>query len=283
MILFPNAKINIGLRILRKRPDGYHDVETLMYPIGWSDILEIVPAKGEETTLTVYGGNLADCPMEKNLVMKAYRAVERHVGHLAPVDIYLKKIVPDGAGLGGGSSDAAFTIIGLNKLLGLCLSTEKMARIASEIGADCPFFIYNRPMLATGTGTALKKSNLQLEGIEAILIAKPRTAAVSTKEAYAGVTPREMPEGVSLEASLSCGPAIWKEGAVVVNDFEESIFPIRPEVGALKEKMYVLGAVYAAMSGSGSAVFGLFDNAKMAEKALGMMDGCDVYLSPVGH
>ena len=139
MILFPNAKINLGLDILRRRPDGYHDIETVMIPVPWCDVLEIVPAKGSETTLTV-SGRRVDCPPEKNLVMKAYRALAETV-ELPPVDIFLRKIIPDGAGLGGGSADAAFTLRGLNELFALGLSDSRLAEIAAGLGADCPFFI----------------------------------------------------------------------------------------------------------------------------------------------
>ena len=151
MIAFPNAKINIGLFITARRPDGYHDIATVMMPADWCDILEIVPAKDDVTTLTVTGRSV-DCPPEKNLVMRAYRAMEERY-NLPPVDIFLRKIIPDGAGLGGGSADAAFTITTLDRLFGLGLSADVMAGIAATIGSDCPFFIYNRPMLATGTGT----------------------------------------------------------------------------------------------------------------------------------
>ena len=156
MILFPNAKINLGLNILRRRPDGYHDLEMLMLPVGWADILEIVPAApGEATTLTC-SGRPVDCPPEKNLVMKAWRALKAECPSMPEAAIYLRKIVPDGAGLGGGSSDAAFTLVGLNEVFGLGISRERLAAIAAGIGADCPFFIHNRPMLATGTGTVLE-------------------------------------------------------------------------------------------------------------------------------
>ena len=151
MILFPNAKINIGLNIVSRREDGYHNIETVMYPIGWSDVLEIVPARGNDATLTVTGREV-NCPPEKNLVMKAFRLFQENTG-IGNVDIYLHKIIPDGAGLGGGSADAAFTLIGLNKMFECNLNNEQLAAMAAKIGADCPFFIYNTPMLATGIGT----------------------------------------------------------------------------------------------------------------------------------
>ncbi|MDE6311300.1 MAG: 4-(cytidine 5'-diphospho)-2-C-methyl-D-erythritol kinase [Muribaculaceae bacterium] len=270
MILFPNCKINLGLRITSKRTDGYHDIVTVMVPVGWCDVLELVPSESGKTTLSLSGNALCDCPMEKNLVVKALRATERAVGRELPTDIYLRKIVPDGAGLGGGSSDAAFTILGLNELYGLGLGREEMARIAGEIGSDCPFFIYNRPMLATGRGTDLEGVEICTDGIGGIVVAKGPTEAVSTREAYAGVTPRAMAPGEDLPGALLQDFSKW-EGAVS-NDFEASIFALRPNVKELKDRMLSLGASYVAMSGSGAAVFGLFRNADEAEQAANSLE-----------
>lgn len=280
MILFPNAKINLGLRILRKRTDGYHDIESVLYPVGWCDILEIVPSPDGCTRLEVFGGSDAvmNCPQEKNLVMKAYRAVEKlQLPGFGPAHIFLRKVVPDGAGLGGGSADAAYTIIGLNSVFSLGLSQNEMAEIASGIGADCPFFIYNRPMLATGTGTQLRDTEVNLGGVGCILIAKPSTEAVSTKEAYAGVTPEELRPDENLEHTLSLAPENWSG---VRNDFEDSIFPLRPEIAALKRKFEEYGAVYTAMSGSGASVFGLFKDCDRAESLRELLSGSnmDTYL-----
>lgn len=275
MILFPNAKINLGLYITGRRPDGYHDLLTAFYPVGWSDILEIVPAAGSETTLTVTG-RAVDCPAEKNLVMKAYRAVaERY--DVPAVDIYLQKVIPDGAGLGGGSSDAAFTIFGLNNLFSLGMHPEEMAEIAVKIGADCAFFIYNRPMLATGIGNVL--SPIEVPALEhtPILIVKPGEG-VSTKEAYAGVTPR--PVDINLPELLMCTPDEWR--GKLVNDFETTVMEARPAIARVKEQMLAMGAAYAAMSGSGSAVFGVFpdiDSAKLAEMAATEFAGLDYFVS----
>ena len=266
MILFPNCKINFGLSIVNRRPDGYHDIESLMLPVAaWTDILEIVPARGCQTTLTVTG-NAVDCPPEKNLVMKAYRRLDEAYGPLPPVDIYLHKLIPDGAGLGGGSADAAFTLIGLNELLALDLTKEQLAEVAGKIGADCPFFIYNKPMAVSGTGTEMRHAagTALLESM-AIAIVKP-PKSVSTKEAYAGVTPKapgrfRQPYPADI---LEC-PELWREE--VINDFEASVIPQVPEIGEIKEAMYSCGAVYAAMSGSGSAVYGLFPDVNVAERA----------------
>lgn len=274
MILFPNAKINIGLYITSKRPDGYHNLETLFYPVGWSDILEIVPAKGTETTLTVTG-NTVECPPEKNLVVKAYRALNEATP-LPPVDIYLHKIIPDGAGLGGGSSDAAFTLKGLNELFALELSDDALAEIAAGIGADCPFFIYNRPMLAHGIGNEFESCDIDLTG-KTIAIVKPEES-VSTSEAYSGVVPA-LPE-YDLRPALLDDITQWREK--ISNDFERSIFPAHPSIKAVKEKLYELGAEYASMSGSGAAVYGIFNNGsadRLSELLPKLFPGCATFSS----
>ncbi len=261
MILFPNCKINTGLRILRRRPDGYHDIETVMVPVDWTDVLEIVPSESSETTLTVTG-NAVDCPPEKNLVMKAFRALEKHVGTLPPVNIYLRKIIPDGAGLGGGSADAAFTIRGLNEMFNLGLTDDEMAAVVATVGSDCPFFIYNRPMLATGTGTDLEPIELDLSAYS-IVIAKP-CEGVSTAQAYAGVTPTD--KSARITDVISHSVLDWKDR--LMNDFEPSVFAKCTLVAGLKNRLYEYGAVYASMSGSGSSVYALFDDDKLAENAV---------------
>jgi 4-diphosphocytidyl-2-C-methyl-D-erythritol kinase len=260
MILFPNAKINIGLDIVSRRADGYHNISTLFYPIPWKDILEIVPAKGEESTLTVTGRKV-DCPAEKNLVMKAYRKLNEVVP-LPPVDIFLHKVIPDGAGLGGGSADAAFTLVGLNRLFELGLTDEQLAEVAAEIGADCPFFIYNKPMLAEGIGNEFSATDLDLSSYT-IAVIKPEEA-VSTKEAYAGVTPEEPKTAISEAVKREIGE--WKY--TVKNDFERSIFPNHPVIAEIKQHLYDMGAIYASMSGSGSSVYGIFSDspAKVSPK-----------------
>ena len=183
--------------------------------------------------------------------MKAYRALDSVIP-LPPVDIYLHKVIPDGAGLGGGSADAAFTLLGLNELLQLKLPKERLAAIASTVGADCSFFIYNTPMLATGIGDIFTPADIDLSDY-CIAIVKPH-ASVSTREAYSGVTPR-LPS-MPLDMALAMPVESWRDN--VANDFEESIFPSHPEISEVKSMLYDLGAVYASMSGSGASVFGLF-------------------------
>lgn len=250
MILFPNAKINIGLNIIERRADGYHNIETIMFPIKWCDILEIVPSTKDKSTLTVTGRNIY-CPAEKNLVMKAVNLF-KETYNTGNVDIFLHKIIPDGAGLGGGSSDAAFALKGLNEIFNCNIPNAQLAAMASKIGADCPFFIYNEPQLATGIGTEFSPVNINLNSYK-ILVVKPHVN-VPTAKAYSGVTPK-IPSH-NLEQTISLPVDNWKE--YIFNDFEKSVFPKYPEISLLKYKIQQLGATYVSMSGSGSSVYGIF-------------------------
>lgn len=278
MIVFPNAKINLGLNIVAKRPDGYHDLDMVMLPVGWRDILEIVPAKTGVTTLTTTGRPVA-CPPEKNLVYKAWAHLNDWLdGDLPPVDIFLHKIIPYGAGLGGGSADASFTLTALNSLFSLGLDEKTLCDIAATLGADCPFFIYNRPMLCSGTGTDMEPIDVRLDGVTHIVIAKPKGVSVSTAEAYGGVKPQT--PTIYTEAAVTWHtPSEWRN--LLFNGFEPHIFAAKPAIAAIKQRMYDCGAVYASMSGSGSAVYGLFSDAKMADEASGFMADCDVYVGPI--
>ena len=274
MISFPNAKINLGLDILRRRPDGYHDISTVMIPVPWCDVLEAVPATGTDTTLTVSGRGV-DCPQEKNLVMKAYRALEQLV-ELPPLDLYLRKIIPDGAGLGGGSSDASGLLKMLNTMLDLDLSNEQLAEVASTLGADCPFFIADSPMLCTGTGTTMTPIDIPaLEGVS-VLIVKP-AVSVPTAAAYSRVIPalpsRPVEEIVTLPVEQ------WQ--GLLKNDFEPSVFAAYPEVGRVKETIMSLEPLYASMSGSGAAVYGLFPADKLSALSTpataALFPGCEIF------
>lgn len=224
------------------------------------------------TTLTVTGREVA-CPAHKNLVMKAYNALAAEI-YLPPVDIFLHKIIPDGAGLGGGSADAAFTLIALNKLFDLRLSEDTLAAIAATLGADCPFFIYDKPMLATGTGTTLTPINISLTGY-GIIIIKPQVS-IPTAEAYAGVTPATPDVSLS-DIVRTTSPAEWKHS--VKNDFEPTVFNRHPSIAGLKQWFYTEGAIYSSMSGSGSAVYGIFDTGydNLADKLRSICPECDIF------
>lgn len=243
-----NCKINLGLHIVSKRADGYHNIETIFYPIPLADEVIIEPA---DTLQLHEEGILVGEDMEKNLVIKAYRLLEKDF-HLPPVSITLTKHVPFGAGLGGGSSDASHTLLQLNDLFQLNLSKEQLAVYAAKLGADCAFFIYNTPMMATGIGTEFSALDLSLKGYYLALV-KPNVF-VSTADAYRSVTPKE--PTFSLQNLTSTPIAAWKN--VLVNQFEESVFAQFPLIADVKQRLYNAGALYASMSGSGSSVFGIF-------------------------
>ena len=255
MILFPNAKINLGLRILKKRADGFHDIETLFLPIGLSDILEIAEFPEGQTEITITGIELEGSG-EDNLVVKAWRIMNREHG-VPPVKIHLHKIIPVGAGLGGGSADAAFMLKGLNKMFNSGCSPGTLEDYAAEIGSDCAFFIKNQPAIGTGRGEILETMEFD-PGAYEILLVNP-AIHIGSGEAYAGVVPG-IP-GNRLKDLLSKSLVSWQQN--IKNDFENSVFTKYPEIRDLKTKMLDLGAVYASMSGSGSSVYGLFPVGKL--------------------
>lgn len=251
MVLFPNAKINIGLNILRKREDGYHDLETLFYPIGLKDALEFV-GNGKNTVNFESSGIALDIDPEQNIVLKAYRLLQED--HLLPgLDIHLHKVIPYGAGLGGGSADAAFFLKSVNEHFGLKISAERLRHLAGKLGADCSFFLENLPCYATGTGEKLTPVDFSLKGFHLLLVKPP--FGVETKLAYSGVVPAEFP--FDFLAAISGSVKGWED--IIRNDFEPSVFSKFPSIGAIKTRLKGLGATYASMSGSGSSVYGLFD------------------------
>jgi 4-diphosphocytidyl-2-C-methyl-D-erythritol kinase len=251
MILFPNAKINLGLHILSKRADRYHNLETLMHPVELCDILEFLQDTGTEIRFTISGIPVAGI-MENNLVYKAYLLLKNRY-HLPNLKIHLHKIIPAGAGLGGGSSDAAYMLKGLNTHFNLQLSMDEMLDLASSLGSDCSFFIENVPALATGKGEILTPVNNYLKNFK-LLIFSPGFE-VSTAEAYHGAVPNSDRE--SLASILEKDILEWKK--YLVNDFEKSVFRKYPVLGDLKERLYESGAIYASMSGSGSSLYGVFE------------------------
>ena len=252
MITFPHAKINIGLQVTERRPDGYHNLDTVFYPIPLHDALEVIEAKDAEydCKLHLSGVDIAGDP-DSNLVVRAYRLLASDYP-LPPVDIHLHKHIPTGAGLGGGSADASFMLRLLNEMFTLNISTEKLEAYAAQLGADCPFFITGTPVYATGIGNEFHPISLDLSGFYLVVV-KP-DVFVSTKEAYSMIHP-EKPE-VTLDKKIIAPINEWH--STISNDFEKGIFALHPELREIKNKLYQLGAQYAAMSGSGSALFGLF-------------------------
>ena len=256
MVLYPNCKINIGLRIVRKREDGYHDLETIFYPVyGLHDELQV--EKAEEFAF-VQDGLIVDCLPTDNLIYKVYRRMCERYPQIGNVKITFKKNIPFGAGLGGGSSDAAHMAIALNELFALGLTKEQLAAEVRPLGADCPFFIYNTPCYAEGIGDKLMPIQLDLSGLRLVMI-KPN-CGVSTKEAYSGIVPKGTCEHFAplLKPLKPLEPLELLPP--LTNDFEETVCKVHPEIADIKKRLQTAGAVYAAMSGSGSTVFGLFQD-----------------------
>ena len=282
MITHPHVKLNLGLSVLRKRPDGYHDLETLFVPYhGISDTLEIItgddwsatsaslftryapeeiaqaiaPDGSLMVTLARRGG--VDWDPRKDLTAKAYALLAADY-KLPTMKIFLEKTAPVGAGLGGGSSDAAFALRMISELAGLGLSDEVLAGYAARLGSDCAFFVYDRPMLGEGRGEVLTPFELDLSGYD-LRVFVPDGISVSTAEAYKGIVPRAVqshPACLPLREALARPVEEWRD--CLVNDFEATVFAAHPELATLKQRLYDEGAVYASMSGSGSALFGLY-------------------------
>ncbi|MGV3657182.1 MAG: 4-(cytidine 5'-diphospho)-2-C-methyl-D-erythritol kinase [Chitinophagaceae bacterium] len=251
MILFPNCKINLGLHITRKREDGFHDLQTVFYPLPITDALEIISSSQKEkdiefnlTGATIDGGD--------NICIKAYQLLKKDFPQLTSIQMHLHKTIPIGAGLGGGSADGAFTLLLLNKKYGLQLTKKQLIHYALQLGSDCPFFIKNTPCIAGGRGEELEEIQLDLSPFK-IVIVNPGVH-INTGWAFRQLTPKQ-PEQ-PLADVIQKPVAEWKD--FLTNDFEAPIFNAYPEVKAVKEKLYAAGAVYASMSGSGSTVFGLF-------------------------
>ncbi len=252
MIVFPNAKINIGLRVINRRPDGYHNLETLIFPVKLADALEVTPSADGHFGFTSSGISI-DGPIESNLCVRAFKLMQVRYS-LPEVKIHLHKVIPIGAGLGGGSSDAAYTLKLLNRIFSLKLCNNDLRKMADELGSDCSFFIENQPCLAKGRGDLLTPVKHDFKGLH-VLIVKPEIM-VSTAWAYDHVKPsgKHLPEAGEIPEDH----ALWQE--LFENDFEEVVFITWPEIADIKQQMVKSGAVYASLSGSGSAVFGLFKN-----------------------
>lgn len=252
MVVFPNCKINLGLYITAKRADGYHDLETVFYPLSLTDVLEVVPTGDTEPGLEVTGLPVSGVA-DDNLVLRAYNLVKHLFPSRVPsVRIYLHKVIPMGAGLGGGSADAAFMLRLLNDWLALGLSKGELLALALELGSDCPFFIENKPQFATGRGEQMHPLPIDLANYKICLICPE--IHVATKSAFAMIRPQPAPFDLRQLHQLPI--EAWK--AAVSNDFEAPIFRQAPELAAIKAHLYEAGALYASMTGSGSALYGLF-------------------------
>ncbi|MFL5808960.1 MAG: 4-(cytidine 5'-diphospho)-2-C-methyl-D-erythritol kinase [Flavisolibacter sp.] len=254
MIAFPNCKINLGLHILRKRTDGFHDLETVFYPVALQDALEIVqnPTPSADIQLTTSGLSI-DARPEQNICYKAYQLLKNDFLQLPSIKMHLHKVIPSGAGLGGGSSDGAFTLTLLNKKFNLRLTEDQLLRYALQLGSDCPFFIKNQPCYAIGRGEQLEAIPLNLSKYKIILV-NPGIH-IPTGKAFSKIQPSD--ERTSIREIIQKPVEDWK--AFLKNDFEDTVFAEHAGIKNIKEKLYRQGAVYASMSGSGSTVYGLFE------------------------
>lgn len=270
MIVFPNAKINIGLNIVGKRADGYHNIETVFYPINLCDIIEFSLSDTQVSSFNCYPPVTSDD--DDNLVVKAIKLLKEDF-ELPAINVDLVKKIPYGAGLGGGSSDASFTLKFLNGYFKLGLSDDELEVKAAKLGADCAFFIKNRPVMATGIGDVFTSVNLSLSGYSVVVV-KP-DVFVSTKEAFSKVIPHSSARSLMEDVMLPVD--CWKE--FIVNDFEDSVFESHPEIKEIKDKLYLLGADYASMSGSGSSVYGLFKN--IPSDIAKLFDSCYIWASKI--
>ncbi len=270
MIVFPNCKINLGLWVTQRRKDGYHNIQTVMFPVPWCDVLEIVSAKDSGTTITITGIPVGG-EAENNLCYRAWQMLADAFG-IPPVHIHLHKVIPTGAGLGGGSSDASFTLRLLNVLFKLNLDNDALRTFAVKLGMDCPFFIENVPALSTGRGEFLKPVSLYLDGLYLVVVKPP--VHVSTAAAFIGIKPLSREN--SIDEYTDASIEHWRH--TLHNDFENNVFELYPDILEIKNSLYRQGAVYASMSGSGSAVYGLF------KKETAIMDypGCEVFQTLLG-
>ncbi len=254
MIVFPNCKINLGLHILQKRTDGFHDIETVFYPVALKDALEVVqnPSPISKMQFTT-SGLIIDSTPEQNICFKAYQLLKKDFPQLPSIKMHLHKVIPSGAGLGGGSSDGAFTLSLLNKKFNLELNEDQLIHYALQLGSDCPYFIKNKPCHATGRGEKLEEIEVNLSTYKIVLV-NPQIH-INTGRAFSKIIPSN--QRTSVKEIIQKPIEQWKDW--LKNDFEEIVFAEHPEIKTIKEKLYQQGAVYASMSGSGSTVYGLFE------------------------
>jgi 4-diphosphocytidyl-2-C-methyl-D-erythritol kinase len=253
MVIFPNSKINLGLNVVGKRSDGYHDIETVFFPIHLRDALEVI--EKEKFEFSTSGFSIEGGP-EKNLCIKAYDLIKKDLPQLPAVQMHLHKAIPMGAGLGGGSADGAFTLKLLNKKFDLLLSEKQLINYSLQLGSDCPFFILNKPCFATGRGEILEQTELDLSGYKFLIVHPP--IHISTTWAFSTIKP--LKPAKSIKQIIQQSISTWK--AELINDFEKPVFESHPEIKNIKDKLYDAGAIYASMSGSGSAVYGIFKEEK---------------------
>ncbi|MFV0483495.1 MAG: 4-(cytidine 5'-diphospho)-2-C-methyl-D-erythritol kinase [Bacteroidales bacterium] len=249
MIIYSRAKINLGLQVIKKRTDGFHELCTIFYPVKLSDRIEMTPS---DTFSYKDEGLKVDCPIDNNLVYKAYRILSDKYEIPHSVSVTMEKFIPFGAGLGGGSSNASAVLRGMNDMFNLNIPDTELYDYALKLGSDCPFFILSKPCIARGRGELLSPIELDLSDYQFVIVKPPD--AVSTAEAYGGVSPQEPP--VSLQEIIKLPVDEWRD--LLKNDFEKHVFKLKPNIEHAKKRLYELGALYSSMSGSGAAVYGIF-------------------------
>lgn len=267
MIVFPHCKINLGLHVVRKRTDGFHDIETVFYPISWKDMLEINESIQGDFDMEISGLSISG-NIQSNLIYRAWQLIKSD-HPLPPIQVHLHKLLPMGAGLGGGSSDAAFMLKLLNSRFNLGISTQKLTEYAAQLGSDCPFFVESKPCLATGRGEILTPIAIDLSNYQ-IVIVMPKNISVGTADAYSWITPQQPKSSISDIIQLPIND--WKNH--LINDFEAAVIKHYPRIGEIKNQLYEAGAHYASMSGSGAAVFGIFDKGNLFDINF---EGCKVW------
>jgi len=253
MVIFPNSKINLGLNVVGKRNDGYHDIETVFFPVPLKDALEVIEKEKFEFSTS---GSSIEGESEKNLCIKAYHLLKKDLPNLPAFQMHLHKAIPIGAGLGGGSADGAFTLKLLNKKFELRLSEKQLISYSLQLGSDCPFFILNKPCFATGRGEKLEQIELDLSEYKTVIV----HPAIHISTAWAFSTLKPSRPVKSIKQIIQQSITTWKDE--LINDFEKPVFAKYPEIGEIRDALYDAGAIYASMSGSGSAVFGIFKKEK---------------------
>lgn len=254
MVTFPNCKINIGLNIVGKRTDGYHNLETIFYPVQIKDAIEIIDSEFKNDISFTSTGKIVNAFDDDNLCVKAYRLLKNDFPQIPSIKMHLHKNIPMGAGLGGGSADASAVLLLLNKKFNLNISQKKLIDYALQLGSDCPFFIINKPCFASGRGEVLEEVNIDLSTYQ-IMVVNPNIH-VNTSEAFASLNQDDFSPIDQLQNKIKEDITTWKN--VIKNDFEKPIFEKYPELSNIKNILYENGAIYSAMSGSGSTVFGIF-------------------------
>ena len=262
MVAFPPVKINLGLNIIAKRADNFHDIESVFYPVGWTDVIEVITTENQEFNLKITGLPIPGNPA-KNLIFKGYQLLKNDY-EIPGLSFHLHKILPMGAGLGGGSSDGAYALKLINEVAQLGISAEKLHEYALQLGSDCPFFLTEKAAFVKGRGEILEPISIDLSGWYIHIVMPP--ISISTAEAYSWITPSQPQK--SIREIISLPPEQWKEH--LKNDFEKHAIQHHPVIGEIKNKMYDLGATYVSMSGSGAAVYGLFKQKPISFQTEGM-------------